>query len=162
MTITTGCFSLDRRAFGALALGAAFVTAGRASAATPVMTVYRDPSCGCCGAWVDHMRAAGYEARVIEAAAINAVKARLGVPMALRSCHTAEIDGYVLEGHVPAAAIVRLLTERPKARGLAVPGMPIGSPGMEVAGREPEAYDVVLFSDAAPATFMRFNGATPI
>jgi hypothetical protein len=109
------------------------------------MTVYKDPTCGCCEAWVQHVRSAGYEARVIEAQAINAVKGNLGVPVGLRSCHTAEIDGYVLEGHVPAAAIARLLAERPRASGLSVPGMPIGSPGMEIEGRDADVYEVVLF-----------------
>ncbi|QZO00522.1 DUF411 domain-containing protein [Chenggangzhangella methanolivorans] len=123
------------------------------------MIVHKDPTCGCCDAWVDHVRAAGYEARVVEVAAINAVKAKLGVPPDLRSCHTAEIDGYVLEGHVPAAAIGRLLAERPKARGLAVPGMPIGSPGMEVEGRDPEAYDVMAFGEGEPRVIMRFRGS---
>ncbi|MGA0534244.1 MULTISPECIES: DUF411 domain-containing protein [Hansschlegelia] len=122
------------------------------------MTVHKDPTCGCCEAWVAHVRAAGYEARVIEVAAINAIKAKLGVPPGLRSCHTAEIDGYVLEGHVPATAIARLFAERPKVRGLAVPGMPIGSPGMEVEGRDPESYDVIAFGDGEPRAFMRFSG----
>ena len=124
------------------------------------MTVHKDPTCGCCEAWVDHVRAAGYEARVVEVAAINAVKAKLGVPPGLRSCHTAEIDGYVLEGHVPAAAIARLLAERPKVRGLAVPGMPIGSPGMEVEGRDSETYDVMAFGDEQEK-FMTFRGGDP-
>ena len=80
------------------------------------------------------------------------------MPPGLRSCHTAEIDGFVLEGHVPAAAIAKLLAERPKMRGLAVPGMPIGSPGMEVEGRDPEAYDVMAFGDGEPKAMMRFRG----
>lgn len=151
--------TMDRRTFTMLAAGAALLVPGGVRA-TPVMTVHKDPTCGCCGAWVDHVRAAGYEARVVEVAAINAVKAKLGVPPGLRSCHTAEIDGYVLEGHVPAAAIAKLLAERPKVRGLAVPGMPIGSPGMEVEGRDPESYDVMAFGDEHEK-FMSFRGGDP-
>jgi hypothetical protein len=145
---------------GAAAFGALLLP-GRAAAA-PAMTVHKDPTCGCCEAWVDHVRSAGYDAWVIEVQTINAVKAKLGVPVGLRSCHTAEIDGYVLEGHVPAAAIARLLAERPKASGIAVPRMPIGSPGMEVEGRDVEAYEVVLFGEGEPRAFMRFRGATAI
>lgn len=151
--------TMNRRTFALLAAGAALLVPGRVRAA-PVMTVHKDPTCGCCEAWVDHVRAAGYEARVVEVAAINAVKAKLGVPPGLRSCHTAEIDGYVLEGHVPAAAIARLLAERPKVRGLAVPGMPIGSPGMEVEGRDSETYDVMAFGDEQEK-FMTFRGGDP-
>ena len=149
---------IDRRLFCAGA-GAVALAAAAPARAAPVMTVHKDPSCGCCGAWVEHVRAAGYEARVVEVQAINAVKARLGVPPELRSCHTAEIDGYLLEGHVPAEAIARLLAERPKARGLAVPGMPIGSPGMEVEGQAPHVYDVMLFGEGEPTSYMRFEGA---
>ncbi|MDR4305892.1 DUF411 domain-containing protein [Chelatococcus sambhunathii] len=149
--------TMNRRTFALLAAGTALLVPGRVRAA-PAMTVHKDPTCGCCEAWVDHVRAAGYEAQVVEVAAINTVKAKLGVPPGLRSCHTAEIDGYVLEGHVPAAAIARLLAERPKVRGLAVPGMPIGSPGMEVEGRDPEAYDVMAFGDSEPKAMMRFRG----
>lgn len=152
---------LDRRTFTGLALGAPLV-ASCAARAAPVMTVHKDPNCGCCEAWVDHVRAAGYEARVIAAPAISAIKEALGVPAAMRSCHTAEIDGYVLEGHVPAAAIARLLRERPKVRGLAVPGMPIGSPGMEVEGRDPETYDVMIFGEGKADVFMAFRGGTPV
>ncbi len=149
---------MDRRTFALVVAGAALLVPGGVRAAS-AMTVHKDPTCGCCEAWVNHVRAAGYEARVVEIAAINAVKAKLGVPHALRSCHTAEIDGYVIEGHVPAAAIARLLAERPKVRGLAVPGMPIGSPGMEVEGRDPESYDVMAFGDGEPRAIMRFRGS---
>ncbi|GLK74974.1 metal-binding protein [Methylopila jiangsuensis] len=153
--------TMDRRTFTLVTAGVALLLPGGVRAA-PAMTVHKDPTCGCCEAWVDHVRAAGYEARVVEVASINAVKAKLGVPPGLRSCHTAEIDGYVLEGHVPAAAIARLLTERPNVRGLAVPGMPIGSPGMEVEGREPEAYDVMAFGEGEPRAMMRFRGGVAL
>jgi hypothetical protein len=124
------------------ALACAALLPALAWAAAPQITVHKDPNCGCCNGWVDHLRAHGYRVTAIETAEINRVKARLGVPSDLAACHTAEVDGYLVEGHVPAAANERLLRERPKARGLAVPGMPAGSPGM---GGEPEVYDVILF-----------------
>jgi hypothetical protein len=96
---------------------------------------------------------------LIETEAINRVKARLGVPDDLASCHTGEVGGYVIEGHVPAASIRRLLQERPSARGLAVPGMPIGSPGMEVPGSAPEEFVVVLFGPAGRRPFARYRGS---
>lgn len=123
------------------------------------MVVNKDPNCGCCSGWVDHIKAAGYEVRVNDLASLNQIKARLGVPGALASCHTAEIDGYVIEGHVPAAAVKRLLSERPAARGLAVPGMPVGSPGMEVPGTPDDTYDVILFGTGQQRVYARFKGA---
>jgi hypothetical protein len=138
------------------------VSAVSATAETlPAMKVTKDPSCGCCGAWVEHIRAAGFTAEVVESPEVNRLKVRLGVPQALASCHTAEIGGYVIEGHVPAAAIKRLLSEKPQAKGLAVPGMPIGSPGMEVEGVEDDTYDVVLFGPAGQTTFARYRGTSP-
>jgi hypothetical protein len=125
----------------------------------PKIVVTKDPTCGCCGGWVDHLRASGFSAEVIESSELNRLKVRLGVPQDLASCHTAEIGGYVIEGHVPGNAIRRLLSERPPAKGLAVPGMPVGSPGMEVAGTEPETYDVILFGPSGQRTFARFRGA---
>lgn len=127
----------------------------------PKMVVTKDPSCGCCGAWIDHVRKAGFTVEVIESPEVNRLKTRLGVPQALASCHTAEIGGYVIEGHVPADAIKRLLTEKPQARGLAVPGMPVGSPGMEVSGVEDDTYEVVLFGPKGQTTFARYKGARP-
>jgi len=109
------------------------------------LVVYKSPYCGCCGAWSDHMRAGGYSVTVYDVDDMNAIKRRFGVPPALESCHTAVVEGYVVEGHVPADVVDRLLAERPKARGVAVPGMPIGSPGME--GGEPEPFDVLLFDE---------------
>lgn len=129
-----------------------------AAADLPKMVVFKDPSCGCCADWVDHVRAAGFPAEVIESAEMNAHKLRLRVPAALASCHTAEVGGYVVEGHVPAEAIVRLLDLRPAATGLAVPGMPVGSPGMEVPGMAPDAYDVVLFGPGGQSRFARYRG----
>ncbi len=127
----------------------------------PVVAVTKDPSCGCCEAWVAHLRQEGFRATVTEGP-VNPLKAKLGVPRALASCHTAQVGGYVIEGHVPAGAIKRLLTKKPKGIGLAVPGMPVGSPGMEVEGAEPDTYDVVLFGAAERRTFARYRGGQEI
>ncbi len=141
---------IDRRRFltlaGGLVAASAYLSSSGPSLARPAMRVHRDPSCGCCEAWVAHVRRAGFDARIEVSADIDAVKRRLGVPEALASCHTAEIDGYLLEGHVPAEAIEKLLAERPAIRGLAVPGMPIGSPGMETPGMAPEPFRIVAFA----------------
>lgn len=124
--------------------------------ALPEVVVNRDPSCGCCGSWVEHLRRAGFRVVIAETGNINPVKQRLGVPADLVSCHTAEVGGYVVEGHVPAGAIRRLLAERPLAAGLAVPGMPTGSPGMEGGG--PDNYDVILFGRQGRRVFTRYLG----
>jgi len=125
----------------------------------PKVVVTKDPSCGCCSGWTDHLKQAGFPVEIVETAEINRVKTRLGVPRALASCHTAEVGGYVIEGHVPAGSIKRLLTETPQAAGLAVAGMPVGSPGMEVEGMEPDTYEVVLFGPAGQRTFARYRGS---
>jgi len=152
---------LSRRDTLAL-LGATSLSIGLASAADalPEILVHRDPSCGCCGAWAEHVRRVGFLVKIVETGDLNAVKQRLGVPANLVSCHTAEVQGYVIEGHVPAAAIQRLLRDKPKAAGLAVPGMPIGSPGME--GGTPETYEVVLFGPHGQRTFARYKGSREI
>jgi hypothetical protein len=113
-----------------------------AALAANAFDVYRDPSCGCCGAWVDYMRAQGYTVTVHQDQPMAAVKARFGVPAGAVACHTAVMEGCVVAGHVPVEDIRRLLAERPDAIGIAAPGMPMGSPGMEMGA--PERYDVVL------------------
>jgi hypothetical protein len=128
--------------------------------ALPSITVSKDPNCGCCGAWVAHLRQAGFTVSVRDTGDLPEIKQRLGVPGNLASCHTAEVSGYVVEGHVPADAVKRLLNEKPAATGLAVPGMPIGSPGME--GGTPEIYEVVLFSKQSQSVFARYRGATAL
>jgi len=116
--------------------------------------VYKSPTCGCCGKWVEHLEANGFSVEVKQRRDLRPIKQQLGVQPALQSCHTGVIDGYVIEGHVPAADIRRLLEQRPAVRGLAVPGMPIGSPGME--GPHPQPYDVVTFDvDGNTRTFSR-------
>lgn len=118
--------------------------------------VHKDPNCGCCSGWVRHLKEAGFTVTIKETADIRAVRKRLRVPANLAACHTAEADGYVIEGHVPAVAVRRLLKERPNAVGLAVPGMPLGSPGME--GRRVDSYDVILFDASSRRTYMQFIG----
>lgn len=125
-----------------LALGLGF---SNAHAEPGTMTVYKDPNCGCCGAWIDHARAAGFDVEVKDTDQMHVVKGMFGVPEELASCHTATIDGHVVEGHVPADTLARYLEDTPEgAKGLAVPGMPIGSPGMEQGGYT-EPYDIVTF-----------------
>ncbi|OLD57098.1 MAG: metal-binding protein [Acidobacteria bacterium 13_1_40CM_2_56_5] len=114
-------------------------------AAGPSITVYKDPFCSCCALWVKHLEANGFVVTVREVENVAEYKDKYGVPSTVRSCHTAVVDGYTIEGHVPAAEIQRLLKERPQAKGLAVPGMPVGSPGMEVAGTPNQKYSVLLF-----------------
>lgn len=147
-----------------LVLAAGAVTVLQSStafaAAPPLITVYRAPTCGCCGGWVEHLKKAGFETNVINTGNVDAVKKRFGVPDDLASCHTAEVMGYAIEGHVPASALKRFLSERPSARGLAVPGMPIGAPGME--GGRPELYEVVMFGPDGRRTYQRFLGDRPI
>jgi hypothetical protein len=114
--------------------------------AAPVrdVTVYKTPWCGCCDGWVTHMRRAGFRVQVIERENLDPVRDKQGVPQALASCHTAVTGGYAVEGHVPPADVLRLLREKPKAVGLAVPGMPLGSPGMESPSGQVEKFDTLL------------------
>ena len=158
----TNSFNSTRRALLLqIAAGTALLFfAGRVEAqARPAITIWKDPNCGCCGGWVEHLRRNGFVTTVIETADVQAIKVQRSVPAELASCHTAETAGYTIEGHVPAQAILRLLAEKPSGRGLAVPGMPIGSPGME-EGR-PETYDVLLFGNGASRPFARFIGDKP-
>jgi hypothetical protein len=145
-----------------LGLGASFAF-GRHTLAQglPLVAVTKDPTCGCCEKWVDHLRESGFEVTVTEGP-VNPLKVRLGVPRDLASCHTAQVGGYVVEGHVPAGAIKRLLVERPEGTGLAVPRMPVGSPGMEVEGMEPDTYDVTLFGLGVRTTFARYRGGDAV
>ena len=127
-----------------------------ALAARDVVEVYKSSTCGCCGDWIKHLRANGFDVRAHDVADSGEYRRRYGVPEVFASCHTALVGGYAIEGHVPAREIKRLLAERPKAQGLAVPGMPAGSPGMEQDGRR-DPYDVLLFQrDGRHATYARY------
>lgn len=119
-------------------------TASSQNESLPVMLVHKNASCGCCGAWVDQMRAAGFSVDVRDVDDLDPVKSRVGIPAAKGSCHTAEVGGYFVEGHVPALDIKRLLAEKPDAKGLVVPGMPAGSPGMEMPDARVQPYVVEL------------------
>ena len=144
---------ISRRHFlmqGAALAAAAVVPGLLAAQAAPAMVVYKDPNCGCCKLWVDHVKAAGFAVSVRDSSDVAAVKKRQGVPARLYSCHTAIVGGYVVEGHVPADLVQKLLKEKPKVVGLAVPGMPAGSPGMEQGSKEP--YEVVAFDAAGKTT----------
>ena len=114
------------------------------STALPLVTVHKSPYCGCCVKWIEHMQAAGFEVKVVDTDDMTPVKQRVGVPPGKGSCHTAEVDGYFVEGHVPADDVKRMLAEKPQARGIVVPGMPMGSPGMEMPDGHVQAYDVQL------------------
>lgn len=133
-------------AFAVGALIAVGIIAFRQSAgqSQPAITVYKSPTCGCCANWVDHLEANGFDVRTVDTHETAKMKMRYGVPGDLRSCHTALVDGYVIEGHVPAGEIKTMLEEKPEVAGLAVPGMPIGSPGMEQGDRI-DPYDVIAF-----------------
>lgn len=140
-----------------LPLGAGVAAAQPARPAAIPLEVWKSPTCGCCADWVRHMEAAGFVATVRDVGN-NAARARLRMPERFGSCHTAQVQGYVIEGHVPAADVRRLLQQRPAAIGLAVPGMPIGSPGMDgpAYGNRREAYDVLLIGpDGQASVFAR-------
>ena len=123
------------------------------AAVLPAITVYKSPSCGCCTKWVEHMQAAGFTVNVSDAPDPEPVKKQYGIGTALRSCHTALVEGYAVEGHVPAQDVVRLLKDRPKVTGIAVPGMPVGSPGMELGARK-DPYQVLAFTkDGSTSVF---------
>lgn len=122
--------------------------------ALPLVVVHKSPSCGCCGLWVEHMRHAGFRVDVRNEENVNPVKERVGVPYGKGSCHTAEVGGYFIEGHVPAADVRRLLADRPEAKGLVLPGMPMGSPGMEMSDGRTQPYTVELVrTDGATEAF---------
>ena len=137
---------LNRRAVLA-GLPLAFAAARANAQAGPAIHVVKTAACGCCGHWITHLQRNGFRVTVANVPDVTPYARRLGVPDHLRSCHTASVGGYAVEGHVPAADIRRLLRERPPAAGIAVPGMPIGSPGME-HGNHREPYNTVLFTRA--------------
>ena len=121
-----------------------------AATALPTVTVYKSPSCGCCGKWVEYMKANGFPVTTIDTENVAAHKARLGVPVAMGRCHSAEVGGYRVEAHVPAADVKRLLAEKPRAKGLVSPGMPQSAPGMDIAGKVP--YEILLVAKNGTTT----------
>jgi hypothetical protein len=141
---------------GILALAALVVPAaaaqrtGKPAPAGQAITVYRTATCGCCGKWVEHLQASGFNPTVHVVDNIEQAPPRKQVPAALHSCHTATLEGYIVEGHVPADVISQLLKERPRVQGIAVPGMPLGSPGMEAPN--PQPYEVLTFDGSGKTT----------
>ena len=139
------------RIWKCFALGVAMVVLGlwtvsafsKSPSDVTTITVYKTPTCGCCTKWVNHLREQGFQVTAYDISDLTPIKKKYGVPNALSACHTAIVDGYVVEGHVPADVILRLLKERPKVVGITVPSMPMGSPGME--GKYSEPYDVLTF-----------------
>lgn len=156
--MTSRSYAITRRA--TLALLLATVALPARAAALPQVVVHKDPNCGCCQQWAEHLTAAGFPVEVKARNDMVALKASLGVPGDLESCHTAVVAGYVIEGHVPSAAILRLLEQKPAAIGLSAPGMPAGSPGME--GGAPEIFEVVLFGQNGRSSFGRYKGAAQV
>jgi hypothetical protein len=145
-----------RRGLRHLATLCAALAVPAVRAAAPEVEVWKSPTCGCCGKWVNHMKANGFSVTTNDVGNLAGWRARHGMPSKYGSCHTARVGGYTLEGHVPAADVQRLLRERPDAIGLAVPNMPIGSPGMEIEGRR-DAYDVLLvLRDGSAKSFSHY------
>ncbi|MGH8083846.1 MAG: DUF411 domain-containing protein [Lysobacter sp.] len=129
-----------------------------ANNAMPLLVVHKSPYCGCCGLWVEHMHEAGFAVEVRNVANVNPIKQRVGVPLAKGSCHTAQVGKYFIEGHVPAGDVKRLLAEQPDAKGLVVPGMPKGSPGMEVPDGSIDAYTVELVANDGSTSVFAQHG----
>ncbi|MDT8449150.1 MAG: DUF411 domain-containing protein [Wenzhouxiangellaceae bacterium] len=130
------------------------------SESLPEMVVYHDSSCGCCGKWMAHMREAGFAIRSETGDDLRSVKQRFNIPGSLQSCHTAVVGGYAIEGHVPASDVQRLLAEKPDVAGIAVPGMPLGSPGMEY-GEQRQAFDVVAFDKSGQTSVFNHYDTQP-
>ena len=147
---------MTRKRFCQSILVAPLAAAVRLNAANPQVQVYKTPTCGCCGKWVQHLKDKGFQVMVQDVADTSVYRRKYGVPESLRACHTAVVEGYVVEGHVPASEIQRLLRERTKAKGLAVPGMPVGSPGMESTQSQP--YSVLMFDgDGRSSVYKRYS-----
>ena len=143
-------------AVGVVLAGGVYQMNSNPSSQVKEVTVYHSPTCGCCKKWISHLEQNGFTTKSVVIDDVTPMKDKFHVPRDLSSCHTAVVDGYVIEGHVPASAINKLLTEKPsKVDGISVPGMPMGSPGME--GPYQESYEVVAFKQgAATGTFLRF------
>jgi hypothetical protein len=139
-----------RTGIGVVLLGVVAAGCSRAEAALPEMVVYQTPTCGCCGAWADHVKEAGFQVRIVYRDDLTEVRRTHNVPPALASCHVGVVEGYAVEGHVPADVVKRLLRERPEVSGISVPGMPVGSPGMEAWDGRRDPYEVYTFGPDGP------------
>jgi hypothetical protein len=132
-----------------------------AETSLPSVTVHKSATCGCCKVWVERLRSAGFPVEVRDSDNLNEVKQRVGIPYGMGACHTAEVNGYFVEGHVPVDDIKRLLREKPNAKGLTVPGMPVGSPGMEAPSGQVQPYEVLLVAhDGSTSVFAHHGGAS--
>jgi hypothetical protein len=153
---------LHRRLFLGAAVSVALTgTACAQSRSTRNLTVFKTPTCACCDAWITHMRQAGFTTSITVLPSLQSVRSSRGLPDNLASCHTGLIDGYFVEGHVPAGDVIRLLAERPTALGLAVPAMPLGSPGMETPQGDKDPYDTLLvLRSGETRVFARHNPPT--
>jgi hypothetical protein len=139
-------------------LAAMPIAAAAATAAKTKIVVHKTESCGCCKLWVNHLEKAGFLVEVIDENNLGPIKERVGIPYGKGSCHTALVEGYFVEGHVPANDVKRLLRERPKAKGLTVPAMPAGSPGMEVPSGQVDPYDVLLVAkDGSTSVYAHYG-----
>lgn len=125
----------------------ALTVASASAGPLPEVVMHKDPNCGCCGKWAEHLEANGFRVKTVMERDMQSVKSRFGVPERLASCHTAKVGDYIIEGHVPASTIKRLLREKTAVRGLAAPGMPLASPGMDVPGNR-DPFDVIAFDRA--------------
>lgn len=148
--LALGFFVVLTLSFGVLLL------TGKKSSPSKTMSVYHSKTCGCCLKWIEHLKASGFNVEAHAVDDMTSIKVARDVSGDLASCHTAIIDGYVIEGHVPVTALEKLLRERPAIKGLAVPGMPMGSPGME--GPYNDKYDVIAFKEGERRTYMTFSG----
>jgi hypothetical protein len=144
--ITRRTFVAQTAGLALAAVGARRLWGARVPETGTAITVYKSASCGCCAKWVDHLRANGFSPTVQDEENMDAIKDDMGVPKGVRSCHTALLGRYLVEGHVPAADLTRLLEEKPAVAGLAAPGMPSGSPGMATPGAKHEPFDVLAFT----------------
>ena len=147
---------MTKRKFAAILGAWVCLAAAPLPASGAELMVYKSPTCGCCSKWIEHLEANGFQVESEDLLDLRALKQTNGIPPRLGSCHTAIVEGYVIEGHVPAQDISRLLEERPAVAGLAVPGMPIGSPGME--GPNPERYEVLSFDGGGKTSVFATHG----
>jgi hypothetical protein len=139
-----------RAVVGLFVVGLAASACADAAAAAPEMTVYATPTCGCCGGWIEHMRENGFTVEVVYQNDLSAIRAEHKLPPEMMSCHMGVIEGFAVEGHVPASSVRRLLAERPAVLGIAAPGMPIGSPGMEHPDGLTQPYQIVSWDESGP------------
>lgn len=158
LTACAGASEGNNPPSSSVASSAAQTASAPTPSALPMMIVNKSPSCGCCGSWVEHVEKAGFKVKINNTEEMNPIKERVGVPYGKGSCHTAEVGGYFIEGHVPAEDIKRLLAERPDAKGLTVPGMPAGSPGMELPDGRTQPYTVELVANDGTTSAFSHHG----